>query len=54
MLELGGFRLEVYIGPNFNIRASNFNIKAYTNSSQNPPTSTWFFSVVSRAIVLKN
>jgi hypothetical protein len=32
MLELGRFRLEVYIGLNFNIKASNFNMR--TTSAQ--------------------
>jgi hypothetical protein len=53
MLKLGGFRLEVFIGPNFNTKASNYNIKAYAKSKSNPPNPTWFFSAASRAIALK-
>jgi hypothetical protein len=43
MLELGGFGLEVCIGPNFNIKASNSNIKAYTKFKSEPPNSNIVF-----------
>ena len=40
---VGGFRLEVCIGPNSNIKASNFNIKAYTKFKSKPPNSNMVF-----------